>query len=90
MNTISVSYDLKAPGKDYSRLWNHLKSYGNYARPLESYWLIRTGYSVEQVRNSCKTYVDQNDKIFVVDVTGRPSAWNNISVAVVDWIGSTL
>lgn len=89
-NTILISYDLLTPGKDYTRLWEHLRSYRNYAKPLESVWLIRTGDSTEQVRNSALNYIDKNDKIFVVDVTSRTSAWNNLSVEVVGWIGSIL
>jgi hypothetical protein len=90
LNTLLISYDLRTPGKDYSRLWNRLFSYGNYARPLESVWLIRTIYTAEQVRDSIRGYVDQNDKLFVVDVTGRPVAWNNLLADVVKWIGKTL
>lgn len=90
MNTILISYDLRAPGKDYSRLWEHLRSYGNYAKPLESFWLIRTTSTAEQVRDAAINHVDRNDKIFTVDVTARHSAWKNLTDEVVKWIGSTL
>jgi len=90
MNTILISYDLRTPGKDYANLWAHLRSYGNYAKPLESVWLLRTNYNVEQVRNAALSHVDQNDKIFAVDVTSKASAWKNIAAEVVKWIGSML
>lgn len=90
MNTILISYDLRTPGKNYMTLWMHLRSYENFARPLESVWLIRTVYNAEQVRNSALNHIDQNDKIFVVDVTSRFSAWKNLTVEVVRWIGSIL
>lgn len=91
MRTLLILYDLRTPGKDYSKLWEYLKSYGNFAKPLESFWLVRTNYSAEQVRNLIiGNYVDQNDRIFVIDVTARASAWKNISAAVVSWIGSSL
>lgn len=90
MNTILISYDLQAPSKDYAQLWDHLRSYENWAKPLESVWLIRTAYNAEQVRNSALNHVDQNDKIFVVDVTNRSSAWKNIAADVIGWIGSIL
>lgn len=90
MNTILISYDLQTPGKDYVSLWDHLKSYGNYAKPLESLWLIRTYSSAKQVRDIAVNYIDQNDKIFVVDVTGRESAWHRITTNIIEWIGSLL
>lgn len=90
MNTILISYDLQTPGKDYVNLWNHLRSYGNYARPLESVWLIRTGSNAKQVRDIAINHIDQNDKIFVVDVTGKESAWHRLTEKIVEWIGSLL
>jgi len=90
MNTILISYDLQTPGKDYVNLWDHIKSYGNYAKPLESVWLIRTYSSVKQVRDIAITYIDSNDKIFVVDVTSKESAWNKLTTNVIEWIGSVL
>ena len=90
MNTILISYDLQTPGKDYVNLWDHIKSYGNYAKPLESVWLIRTYSSAEQVRNIAINHIDPNDKIFVVDVTSRESAWHKLTTKVVEWIGSVL
>ena len=90
MNTILISYDLQAPGKDYSRLWEHLKSYRNWAKPLESMWLLRTALTAIQVRDAAVKHVDQNDKIVAVDVTGKQVAWNNLSSDILQWIGSTL
>jgi hypothetical protein len=86
MNTILVSYDLHAPGKDYSKLKEHLNSYGSWAKPLESLWLVRTTFTAEQVRDAAKKHVDQNDKIFAVDITGKASAWNNLPDDVSNWI----
>lgn len=88
MNTILISYDLRAPGKDYPKLKSHLESYGNWAKPLESVWLIRTTLTAVQVRDAAKNNVDQNDKIFTVDITSKESAWNNLSNDVSQWIQS--
>jgi hypothetical protein len=90
MNTILISYDLMSPGKDYSALHKHIESYGNWAKPLESFWFIRTNNSAEIVRNLAMKYIDVNDKLFVVEITGMASAWQNLSNEVVNWIGSKL
>lgn len=69
MNTLLVSYDLRAPGKDYSSLWDHLKSYPGYIKPLESFWIIRTFSTCDKVRDAAKACVDSNDKLIVIDIT---------------------
>lgn len=91
MNTLLVSYDLQAPGKDYQKLWDYLRSYDYFAKPLESLWLIKTDSTPEQVRDLvCANYVDKNDKIFIVDVTGKSAAWINLPNKVSDWIKENL
>lgn len=86
MNTILVSYDLHAPGKDYSKLREHLASYNGHATPLESFWLVKTDLTALQVCNAAKNYVDQNDELIAIDVTSRSAAWINISDGVSEWI----
>ena len=90
MKTILISYDLQTPGKDYVNLWEHLRSYGNYAKLLESMWLLRTYLSAEQVRDNAIKYIDQNDKIFVVDVTKQEYAWYRLPTKIYEWMGYLL
>lgn len=87
MNTILISYDLRAPNRDYATLWDHLKSYA-WARPLESVWLVRTTLNPQEVFDAAVKYVDQNDKMFVVDITGKNSVWINLPNDVSEWIKS--
>jgi hypothetical protein len=90
MNIILISYDLMAPGKDYGKLHEHLKSYPTWAKPLESLWLIKTSYNPTQIRNRVAQYVDQNDHLFVIDVTGAAAAWKNLSTEISEWIKNNL
>lgn len=90
MNTYLISYDLRQPGRDYSSLHEHIKSYGQWAKPLESVWLIKSSRSVEQVRNAAQQHMDSNDRILVIDVTGRAAAWSNLPSKVSDWIHGQL
>lgn len=90
MNTYLISYDLRRPGKDYPTLHEHIKSYGNWAKPLESVWLIKSSRSAEQVRNAIQQHVDGNDKVLVIDVTSRAAAWVNLAKEVSDWIHNQL
>lgn len=86
MRTILASYDLRSPGKDYSRLWEHLRSYSDYRKPLESLWLLKTAKTSAEVRDGMKQCVDSNDKLFVVDITGDAAAWKGLPDEIANWI----
>jgi len=90
MNMILVSYDLSAPGRDYPKLQEHLESYGEWAHLLESVWLIKTNSTALQVCQAAEKVVDQNDKIFVIDITNKFAAWNNFDDEVSDWLKSRI
>lgn len=91
-NTILVSYDLMAPGKDYDKLWDHLKSYPDYIKPLESVWLLKTALSAEEVRDKISLYTDSNDRLLVINVTKDEAAWRNLigGAAHTKWIKENL
>ncbi len=91
MNTLLVSYDLQTPGKDYEKLWDHLKSYSYWAKPLESVWLVKTTRTPKEVKEIIRdNYIDQNDKLFVVDVTEKAASWHNLPEKVSAWIKDNL
>lgn len=90
MNIILVSYDLMSPGQDYSKLGAHLRSYPGYIKPLESLWFLKTSYSASKVRDRVKNYVDSNDRLMVIDVTGDSAAWYNLSDRHSLWLKENL
>lgn len=66
MNRFLVSYDLVAPGRDYSTLYAALDALGA-ARVLYSQWVVRTRLSAAQLRDHLRKYIDSNDRILVND-----------------------
>lgn len=89
MTTYIVSYDLRAPERDYSKLHEHLKSYSESSHPLESVWMVVSTGSAAEVRDMVVKHVDSDDKVLVVTVT---SGWatRNISVRLTNWFRSHL
>jgi hypothetical protein len=85
MKTILISYDLQAPGKNYSELIRNLTNYEYWARVLESTWLVKTNYSTEEIKDQVSKHTDPNDRLFIVDVSGNYAA-KNISSQVEQWI----
>jgi hypothetical protein len=90
VRTFLIDYDLNAPGKDYSTLIAHIRSYGNYCRYLKSAWLIRTDSTTTAVRDAAAAYMDANDGLMVIDVTADVAAWRGLSAQVANWIGTVL
>ena len=50
-NCFIISYDLRAPHRDYETLYSAIRSYGIWGRLTESTWAIVANSTSEQVRN---------------------------------------
>jgi hypothetical protein len=86
VNTLLITYDLSKPGQAYTKLIDHLKSYGTWWHHLESTWLVRTTEEPTEARNRLKPFLDENDKVLVLDVTGDRAAWRGLSQSATDWL----
>jgi len=87
-----VSYDLGGPesSSDYRALIDKIKSY-HWCKPLESLWLITVeGEDCSDIRDELKNYLDSNDKLLIIDVTGSDWATRNINSKVTDWMKHNL
>lgn len=91
MKSYIISYDLiNKEIYDYTDLISYIKTYGKWAKPLESFWLIKTDKSVSTVRDELKAKVSSGDKILVIDVTGSYWATSSISKEVTDWMKNNI
>lgn len=90
MNTLMISYDLIAPGRGYETLRSFIESHSKWAKPVESLYLVKTTKNAETLRNDLLSYLDTNDKVIVIDVTGKSSAWKGLPDKVSNWIKSNL
>ena len=73
MNKYLVSYDLDKPGQDYHRLIKELERIGAL-KVLYSEWIYRTTSSAKDVRDHLRQFIDGNDMLLVVGLTGE-AAW---------------
>lgn len=89
MRTIQINYDLRKPGRNYQPVYDYIKSYGVYAKPLKSLWLVRTSKTASQVRDDLMKLVDSNDEVLVFDVTG--DAWaSNFNDDHIKWMQNNM
>lgn len=87
MQTLLVSYDLIRPenSEDYKRLGDRIKQFPNWAKPLESVWIIQTADGPAAVRDALKPYIESNDKLIVVEMSGSWASFN-IGTEVSSWL----
>jgi hypothetical protein len=79
MGKYLISYDLDKPGQDYSPLVRELERLGA-DKILYSEWVIRTTWSAVQLRDHLMAFVDANDMLLVVGLTGE-AAWTALMVS---------
>ena len=72
-----VSYDLLAPGRDYTTLTNELTKLGAQ-RVLLSQWIVRrNNTNAEAIRDYLRRFIDSNDRILVTCLDSADWAgWN--------------
>ncbi|MBN8910096.1 MAG: hypothetical protein J0H99_26650 [Rhodospirillales bacterium] len=84
MSVYSLTYDLRAPDKDYSGLIAAIKKFDT-CRATMSQWLISTDMSAAAIRDYVGRHADANDVIFV-QLLGVDWAGRNLPQDVVDWL----
>jgi hypothetical protein len=85
MAILLVTYDLKAPGRNYGPVFDYLKQF-TYCKGLESVWLLDTTTSVGDVRTALQGRVDGNDKILVARLTRE---WASYNFGCADWLNDS-
>jgi hypothetical protein len=85
MSVLMVTYDLKQPGRDYTPVHRYLKQFA-YCKDLESFWLLDTTMTAEQVRDGLKAHVDSNDKVFVARLGGN---WGSYNFGCAAWLNES-
>ncbi|TFW72064.1 hypothetical protein C3Y98_04470 [Methylotenera oryzisoli] len=80
-----ISYDL-IQTKNYPKLHDAIRKYGNYCKPLESTWIIQTADTTINIRDYCLQYIDIDDRLFVVKLEADTAAWYNLPADVPNWL----
>lgn len=84
----SVNYDLKAPGRDYTGLYDEIKKSPTWWHYLESTWLVATDEAATDIWNRIRQHIDQNDSVLVVEIRKDYSGW--LPQKAWDWIHQNL
>jgi hypothetical protein len=78
-----ISYDLNRPGQDYSDLIKAIKSY-EFVEVMKSGWFVKSTNSAQQIYDHLRRYIDDNDFLFISEITSNMSGW--LKKNVVEWL----
>lgn len=73
-----IVYDLERRGEGYEPLLNALRKLGAL-HVLYSKWVLRTNSTAVQLRDYLQQFIDTNDLLLVVELTGV-AAWTRLFV----------
>lgn len=87
MPTYMISYDL-VKKEDYVPLAEKIKTLGQWARVVDSTWLIVCDLSCSEIRDKITEVVDESSRIIVVKTSGY-GAWKNV-ICSNEWLKTNL
>lgn len=76
MKAFIISYDLCAPGRDYTALYKKIQSYPYRVYATESTLIVLSSSNAVDIRDNLLTAMDSDDRLFVAELAGA-AAWNN-------------
>jgi hypothetical protein len=86
-----ITYDLKAPDRDYNSLFEEIKSIGENYHPLESTWFVKSNKSAQILSKKLRNVMDENDYLFIVKINKQDrqgwlpkTAWNWLTTNELD------
>lgn len=85
-NNLFISYDLIGPNRDYDAVHKAIKSLKVYAQVHESFWYVKSSKSAQEIFDIVFAACDDNDKVFVIDVTNKSAVWENLEDEIEDYI----
>lgn len=83
MSVYMVTYDLNAPGQDYSTLIKEIGKF-THCKALKSAFFIDSAKSASEIRDHLMKFVDPDDMLFVLELRWHWGA-NRVSPAT-DWL----
>ncbi len=81
-----ITYDLNKPGQDYTTLINEIKKY-DFIKVMESTWFVKSIKSADEISNSLKRFIDNNDRLFVSEITSNCQGW--LDKRVWEWLNKS-
>lgn len=85
MALLVIGYDL-IKHKDYPKLWEEMDRLGAH-KVIRDFYLVSLNNTASQVRDHLKQFVDDDDRVFVVEFSKKPQ-FTKALVGTNDWINA--
>lgn len=86
MNTLLITYQLDNFKTSYPIISQKIKEYPNWAKPFSRVWLIKTNQKASDVRSELSALIPGDNKLLVINITGRAWASYHLEQDVVVWM----
>ncbi|WBL16404.1 hypothetical protein [Sutcliffiella sp. NC1] len=84
-----ITYDLNKTGQNYDDLYEKIKEFGDWYHFMKSCWFVSVNYETcESIREKLISVMDNNDYLFVDQVTSNRDGW--LPQDVWDWLRQRL
>jgi hypothetical protein len=64
-----ISYDLNNINLKYDEVFDIIKSFGTYIKLQESFWLVQTNLSPNQMTEKLNEVMDETDHLFICEIS---------------------
>ncbi len=82
-----ITYELNNKGRDYTGLYDSIKSFGTWWHYIDSTWLIDTDSSVQQVNDKIHPHIDEAlDNLLVVEISKDAARQGWLPKKAWEWI----
>ena len=89
MKTYLITYDLRAPGRNYQSLYIAIEAIGNRCHPLESTWIVASAETAARIRDRLSRHIDRNDRLLITRLSAE-AAWFGLSDPTGQWLQQQL
>ena len=89
MKSYLVACDLNRPGRHYPELDAAIEQFPLRWHHLDACWIVKTEWSLKQVRDHLKPYLDATDELLVLELTGE-GAWSGFNDEAIAWLSEHL
>lgn len=80
-----VSYDLRAPGRNYQPLYDAFAQ-ARAVRALQSLWLVTSTHTSSQLRDVLRGMMDANDGLLITEIANSNWAAYKILPSAAEWL----
>lgn len=72
-----IIYDLVAPARDYSSLFEAIRKFNSWGKLTNSSWAITSIDDAVKIRDYLSQFIDNNDKLIIIK-SGLEAAWTKV------------